>query len=553
MELQFLTPTAVWDGFNPVKDPLEASTIFSEEDDFIVTTGTYFTSETLEDGKVRVFVKTSFDKRWKDPRPVVLVISSQSYLDDASTLVKDFVKTGCVVSLIDFNGSFEEENHTSYPDSLASSQYPECNNHLSMIDGSAKTSPWFQWSKVVRRGISLLSEHPLVDEERIGILGVGKGAQVAWQVAGMDGRVTALVAINGGGYLWRTGAHRFTMGNIPENDEERAFSTGVGAETYARFVTCPTCYVVSSNNAYADVDRAEAIISLVPAKSKTLMISRGTVDQITSSVYHSVKKWLGRNLNHDTEPVAMPSLSFDKVGDSLYLVLKGEKHFTSKQISLSYGEPNNIHRFWKTLEGGQKVGLHEYSYKVPVYDENELITAFASVSMKDVELSCSPVIGIIPSKLGVGTNASRGGSGRIVYTGDMGLGSFSSMSKDVILDDNNLSCGIGPFNIKGISVKKGSLVLYRNSREVFSAQRDVVVQCDAHSNKQRDIVISVHTEKGVFSASVKLKGGDFWQKVSLTTSDFKNEFGKSLTLFSEVKKFSFDGAEGVLFNNFIWV
>ncbi len=553
MELQFLTPTVVWEGFNPVKDPLETSTIFSEETDNLISTGTFFTSETVKDGKIRVFMTTSFDKRWKDPRPAVLVISSESTLIEQYTLTKDFVKAGCVVCHIDFNGSFDGEHHTTFPESLAYCSYPECNNHLSKIDGSARTSPWFQWSKIVRRGISMLADHPAIDENRIGLLGVSKGAQVAWQVAGMDGRVATLVAINGGGYLWRTGSHRFTMGNIPENDEERAFSTGVGAETYARFVSCPTCYVVSSNNSYADVDRAEAILSLVPAKTKILMISRGTADQITSSVYQSLKKWIKRNLTHDTEPTAMPSLSFEKVGGSLYLVLKCEKHILSKQISVSYGEPNTAHRFWATLEDGQKVGVHEYAYKVPVYDSNELITAFASVSMKDIELSCSPVIGIVPSKLGVAENARHSGSGRIAYTGNMGLGSFSSSSKEVIIDDDNLLCATGPFDINGISVKNGSLVMYNNAREVYSAQRDIIVQCDAYSKERRTITISAHTEKAVFSASVNLKGGEFWQKVSLTTADFKSVYGKPLSLFSECKKFTFEGAENVVFNNFIWI
>lgn len=553
MELQFLTPTAVWEGFNPKKDPLETSTVFSEENNFVLTTGTYFTSETFKDGKVRVFVKTSFDKRWKDPRPALLVISSHSTSQAVERLVRDFVKTGCVVSLVDFNGSFDGDFNTSFPDSLSTSRYPECNGHLDRIDGSARTSPWFQWSKIVRRAISFLEEHPIIDETRIGILGIGKGAQVAWQVAGMDGRVASLVAVNGGGYLWRTGSHRFTMGNVPTTDEERAFSTGVGAETYARFVSCPTCYVVSSNNEYADVDRADSLLSLVPAKSKTLMISCGTADQITYSVFQSLKKWIKRNLTHDTVPVAMPSLSFENVGDSLYLVLKGEKHFITKQISLSYGEPNTVNRFWTTLEGGQKVGHHEYAYKVPVYDADELVTAFASVSMKEIELSCSPVIGATPAKMGVASNATHAGNGRIIYNGNMGLGRFASSSKEVILDDENLVNAIGPFNIKGISVKSGSLVMYYSPRTAFASQRDSVLQFDAHSLDTRTITVTIHSDKMTYTAKVNLKGGDFWSKVCLTANDFKSEYGKPLSLFSEGKKFSFDGAENVIFNNFLWI
>ena len=554
MELQFLTPTLVWEGFHPKKDPLETSTVFSTEKDNIVSTGTFFTSETCPDGKLRPFIKVCYDKRWIDPRPAVLVLSSPSHLENSDHLIADFISTGCVVCILDFNGSFKGDYSTVFPDSLANSQYPECNNHLDRIEGSAKNSPWFHWAKIARRAITFLEDHPLIDSDRIGVLGIGKGAQVAWQVAGMDSRVASLVAVNGGGYLWRSGAHRFTMGNVPTNDEERAFSTGVGAETYARLVSCPTCYVVASNNRYADVDRAEALISLVPGDAKTLMISRGTDEQITSNVYQSLKKWLKRNLTHDTEPVPIPSLSFNEIDGILYLVLSGDRPFSEQQIAISYGEPDVTQRFWTTLEDGQKTGENEYAYKVPVYNAEELITAFASVSIDNVvELSCSPVIGTIPSKIGVKANTAPVGDDRIIYTGNMGLGRFSLESDGLILDDTNLSCEVGPFNIKGISVKKGKLVMYRSPREQFSSQRDAMLLFDAYSATQKDVLFSLHVDDEKYTATISLNGGECWQKISLSTADFKNQYGKHPALFADGKKFSFEQCENVLFNNILWL
>ena len=312
--------------------------------------------------------------------------------------------------------------------------------------------------------------------------------------------------------------------------------------------------MVASNNRYADVDRAEALISLVPATAKTLMISRGTDEQITSNVYQSLKKWLKRNLTHDTEPVAMPTLSFNEVDGSLYLVLSGDRPSSEQQIAISYGEPDPTQRFWTTLEDGQKTGENEFAYKVPVYNGDELITAFASVSMDNViELSCSPVIGIIPSKIGVKANTAPVGDDRIIYTGNMGLGRFSSESDGVILDDSNLSCEIGPFNIKVISVKSGKLVMYRSTREQFSSQRDAVFLFDAYSATKKEVLFSVHVDDEKYTAIISLGGGECWQKISLSTADFKNQYGKHLALFADGKKFSFEQCEKVLFNNFLWL
>ena len=533
---------------------METSTVYSTEKNNIVSTGSFFTAENLADGKVRAFINIFYDRRWLDPRPAVLLLSPHSHIQDTQHVVADFVATGSVVCMLDFNGSFDGDYNTIFPDSLSYAKYPECNLHLDTIEGSAKNSPWFQWSKIVRRAITFVEEHPLVDAKRIGVVAIDKGAQVAWQVAGMDSRVASLVAINGGGYLWRSGAHRFTMGNVPTTDEERAFSTGVGAETYARLVNCPTCYVVATNNKYADVDRAEALISLVPATAKTLMISRGTDEQITTSVFQALKKWLKRNLTHDTEPVAMPDLSFREVDGNLYLVLSGDMAFTEQQISISYGEPNTTQRFWTTLEDEQKTGENEFAYKVPVYNAEELITAFASVSIENVvELSCSPVIGIIPSKIGVKADTKPVGDDRIIYTGHMGLGRFSSESDTVTLDDDNLVCAVGPFNIKGISVKSGRLIMYRSTREQFSSQRDAVLQFDAYSQNKRTVFFSVHVNEEKYTATINLNGGECWQKISLSTADFKSQYGKHLSLFADGKKFTFEQCENVLFNNFIWL
>jgi hypothetical protein len=135
----------------------------------------------------------------------------------------------------------------------------------------------------------------------------------------------------------------------------------------------------------------------------------------------------------------------------------------------------------------------------------------------------------------------------------MGLGRFSSESKGVILDEKNLSTEIGPFNIKGISVKSGRLIMYRSTREQFSSQRDAVLQFDAYSKEKKTVLFSVHVNDEKHTAVINLNGGECWQKISLSTADFKNQYGKHLSLFADGKKFSFEQCENVIFNNFLWL
>ena len=56
-----------------------------------------------------------------------------------------------------------------------------------------------------------------------------------------------------------------------------------------------------------------------------------------------------------------------------------------------------------------------------------------------------------------------------------------------------------------------------------------------------------------YLATVKLDGGEFWQKINLTASDFKCADGKTLSVFSDSKRCVFSGAQDVLFNNMLWI
>lgn len=65
--------------------------------------------------------------------------------------------------------------------------------------------------------------------------------------------------------------------------------------------------------------------------------------------------------------------------------------------------------------------------------------------------------------------------------------------------------------------------------------------------------MSTSPEKKKYSASYRLNGGEFWQKVLLEPSDFKSENGKTLSKFSDTKQLIIVNAEGVAFNNFLWI
>ena len=77
METRLLTPTEMWEGFNPVKEGTETSIISAREKGNIATSDIFFTSEKTDAGRVRVFARITFDMRWRDPRPAILLLPSR--------------------------------------------------------------------------------------------------------------------------------------------------------------------------------------------------------------------------------------------------------------------------------------------------------------------------------------------------------------------------------------------------------------------------------------------------------------------------------------------
>ena len=106
MELRFMTPTEVWEDFDPSQAPLEASIISSQSTDNVVCTRQVFTAETTKDGRVRACCNVYRDARWQDKRPALLVLPSFHNYVSLPT-VKSFVEEGYVVAVLDFCGSIE--------------------------------------------------------------------------------------------------------------------------------------------------------------------------------------------------------------------------------------------------------------------------------------------------------------------------------------------------------------------------------------------------------------------------------------------------------------
>lgn len=554
MEIKFMTPTEVWEGFDAHKAPLEASIISAQTQDNIVCSQQIFTADSSKEGRIRVFCKIFYDARWQDKRPALLILPSfdNPYSGKA---VASLVEEGFVACILDYCGVLEN-THTSFSSDTSFAAYPACREHLDDIQDGARRTPWFIWSKIARRAISLLEEQSIVQADRIGVLGYGVGSQLSWLVAGTDNRVRALVAANGGGYRWANNSPKFSGKDIPSGDNQLAYSTGVGAETYAMFVSCPVLAIAVKDSLFCDVDRIGDMLDLVKSKHKQLIISDSCGQQITRSTGIACLDWLRRNLASDSDKTQIElSVHFDVIDDRLYARVNSSKDAESRRIYISYGEPISKERFWSVYQLTQKVGEGEYVCDVPVYDADELIVAYATFAYDDGEIVSTEVSEIIPSKHDVVATDSATRNSSIIYDGSMGVGTFCAKTPSPLLDDDSLKNAEGPFGIKGISLSVGTLSLCRSIHEMKSLPRSASLHLDAYSPEKRKLEISVlsYPDLKRYTAHTQLNGGEFWQKLLFESSDFKSDEGRTLSAFNTAKVIEIKDVNGAIFNNFLWI
>ncbi len=549
MELKFMTPSEVWENYDPSLAPLESSTIFAETDGNIVHSSFAFNVDHSEQISFAARMDVYFDNRWQDARSTVLLLPA---LDDIplDNLISRLLLEGYAVGVADYSG----KNGTDFPASLQFAKYSDCRPHMDILEGSARKSPWYVWSKIARRAITKLCELPVVDSQSVVVMGIGVGAHISWQVAAMDKRVKALVPICGGGYRWAKRKPRFESDNVPANEEEIAYSTGVGAETYAKFVTCPTFYLTTRMSQYCDVDRAGDILAFVKCENKKMLIMRSVDMQITEKALRAMLVWLRGSLAGQQNAVC-PTMSFESADGELYLRLHTQHKAKHAQVYFSTGEASPFARHWIKLDGLQKVGTHEYTLHVPVYNPAALTVAYASLTYGDDDASSTPVIGVIPQQLGA-TNVEEGNEcSRIIYDNSMDTDIFSVKTDDAVLASSLLGLATGPFDIDGVSVKDGALLLCRSEREITSFALTSTLHFDVYSPDRRELLIKLFTvpDEKCYMTRIQLVGGDFWQKIILYGSDFKSEEGRTLAKFANTKVMSFMDAHGLIFNNFLWI
>ena len=550
MDNMILTPLQLWEDYDPGAQPLQASfQRYDDRGDYFYVQG-YFNGDSYSDGVVRIFFKGMLPKG--DCKKLAILIDDY----DGNLSEENFeglIRQGFGYIFFDYCGEkVGKSNYTKYPKSIDYANVGRAGSHLDHAIPDAKATCHFVWTKVCRRVITLAT-FLLGEDVQIFLVGLRKGSTIAWQTAGMDGRVDGLIATLSAGWEEYGDYHKFSDNDIVLSDERARWLAGCAPQTYARFIKCPTLFIGASNSDLTPVDRLENTLNVIAEKNKLKKcICAGHCHSVDYSAIMLVMKWLSATSSGELLPHSPKMSLVVKNGKLVAEVAFDESIAVSERcIYYSYDELDPKLRSWNKIavaEGTSDVAI-------PVYANNERIYAYAQITYAEgYSLSCLLRTYEVGEEDITFTPLKRS---QIIYERKKGTSSWVAEECDEFDICSTPHMQKGAFDIMGITADKGDLTTYTLGEAKYFGDDDNLLQFDTYCAEERTLEVELTVESGGkiarYTTTVKLSDGDAWQKHPIEKQHFKTADMLPLKSWKGAKKLTFKNISGVLINNILWV
>jgi hypothetical protein len=585
MEYQFITLSKLWADYVPDAFPTDAFVASESETDGIVEKKVYFTSEKVEDGAVRVFCNVLFKKNCKIRTAVVY--AGDLFRGGDKTTTRLLAERGNLVVDVNFGFSGDKsaarhsaehgndvnfgfsgdksaayrsvergndagfgaggEYKTVYPDSLSYGIPDAKSPRFLTASPSAKHTSWYVWAKILRRAAYFVKSEYGV--ENVVLVGEASACGAAF-IGGIDPFFSGLATIFGSGYAAYKGIYKYGEKELVIDEERQCFIAGIDAQTYAKFIDKPVYMLLSTNSSYGDFDRASDLFGIFPA-SKKIVVEAGMKDCVSMASAENLFEWIDK-ISDKIPPKNAPTGEIVKSGDIYYFNIKTSDFDGIDSLAAYYSttDAEPFFREWKCVRA-EETASGEYIAKLPLKRGANIVFAFANVVYSDGDLISSKEYAL---RLEADEDEDAGFKTRVVYSNETGL-NFFPKGRGLIVSEG-AETAEGAYGIKGVMPTDGGIINY--SVGGADADGDVeAIQADVYTTTGKVFNMSVHTRGGdggkKYSCAITVSGDSEWQRISIEPRMFKDGALGFLESFAGVKILEIDDAEGIIFNNILFV
>jgi cephalosporin-C deacetylase-like acetyl esterase len=391
----FETPEQLWRDFRPDSPELEIETIKSWHDDQTAFETLRFTAERESGGRVRVFAIRGAPTNGTH-LPGILHIHGGGQTASLDW-VQFWTKRGYVCMSYDFTGPWAGRKEFTDWGPITQANMAQANGGLS-VRPTPHASSWYHWALVARRALTVLSYHPKVDRDRLGVFGISIGGTLCWLVAATDDRVKTAVPIYGCGYNYDK---RKTVWGFPNLDPDLVlFKHVLAPEAYAASIRRPLLLLDATNDFHGWMDHAYEILAEVPAASRVAFTPRYN-HHIEFAQGRSLPAWMDWQLREGPAFPAAPKLDLrlSHDGDPLANVRPAAgSRVANVEVYYTLGEKPPPNRFWRRAETVKSE--RSWQARLPVVRTSDPLRAFANVYYQSGVCLSTNLARAIPDRLG---------------------------------------------------------------------------------------------------------------------------------------------------------
>lgn len=487
--------------------------------------------------------------------PLLVIIGDYSHRTDYDIMAY-YAQLGYSVFMFDYSGEgFDKTKYTFYPAEIDYANYIRAQRRLSFVDEDARKTSYFEWAALARYAVSaalaVLENKP----EKIGVLGIGTGGNIAWMLSATDKRISALCSVFAAGWEAYKEIFKYAeINDLPGIGEERArYLAGISAEAYAKFVNIPVMLLTASNSGFTHLERAYDTIARAPSVNTYICAAPNMRDYICH--YDNIKLFFDNFLiNEDSEMPKKPMLQIDMAEGKVAVKadINGES-VSGIKIYCSENRLNPEARAWQIYDASKGIIYPE------LHSSDGFLFAYANVTYKSGLVLSTNLC--VKNKAELQLSKSDIKRYNIIYNSQMGVdcfGAYCPQSEGVkdLLHKCEISVKAGPEGIFGIHAK--NLATFKVGAAGFIGDPDESFKFDVYSPKEQELKIIFQDTAGLalkvsFAAAVKLKGGSIWQPVEIKKEDLKTKEGIALKSWASAAMVAFSAEDEFLINNILWI
>ena len=544
---------SLWKKFD-VSTPLCASEWEIEERGGVRYSSVAYSGHKAPDGSVRIYAR--FGKPiGAGKKPAILLLPDAGKPLDKE-LFAYFIGKGYAVLMPDYSGKMPEDTdsdfRTVYPPSLDYGNFVRARGLTDMENLSAEQTTWFEWLYVSLFSLEYLKSRE--DISNIGVVGIRKGGDLAWQTM-LSPDIKCGVPINAVG--WRSFSSIAKFGdNVAHNlsDDRHRYIAAVEAQSYAPYVKCPVLLLCALRDDGFDCDRAYDTYSRIGNQDgNALVYSSSSGACIGLSGLNDMDLFLEKNLKG--REIYIPdtlNVSLRETEAGLQVDIECDKEGILEDAGIFYAEADVktkcAYRDWNRVfrMNGKSVKDGKITHVIKPFEGATAAFVYAYAKYINGFRVMSKITAKRLTKLN--PNAVKG---RTLFKGDtsdgLGVAQYRDYSiADIFLErEANPRTVIGYGGIKG-AFSIGGIKTYKISSPTYIPDENALLKFDAWLASTDEIKVSVEVgtveqDSERYTAFAEIAGGGKWKRIILKPADFKGErTGMPLKKFSDGKALLFD-------------